>query len=106
MLTSKRESEAYISPIKNIFQGPFSALLGLIKDSSIIYQGKVRELLNDIDMYNYGIEFDLLSEELILSKVDMVLKNQHSMKQNISKYIKQYHVEASKASEIAANLIR
>jgi hypothetical protein len=38
--TNKIDKEAYKSPIKNIFQGPFSALFGLINDSNIPYKEK------------------------------------------------------------------
>jgi hypothetical protein len=32
---NKRDNDPYNKPIKNIFQGPFSALLGLISDSNM-----------------------------------------------------------------------
>ena len=37
---NNKEREAYKKPIKNIFQGPFSALFGLINDSNILYKEK------------------------------------------------------------------
>jgi hypothetical protein len=43
--TSKRDNEAYINPMKNIFQGPFSPFFGLINVSSILLFKK-REFLN------------------------------------------------------------
>lgn len=37
---SSNDSDAYKSPMKNIFHGPFSALFGLINDSNTGYKEK------------------------------------------------------------------